>query len=122
LGRATFSGRGPRQTTRVGSIGVLWTVVVGGILREPTGEVGETLLESERVIADGAKVSGECGECGETGEWPLPLLIFDGARRGRRAGGGATVMGEGKSKARVPHSGCGERGDGSASGRELVFP
>jgi hypothetical protein len=85
LGTAIFSGKGPRHTTRVGSMGVRWHVGVGGSRIDPTGDVGDTLLELERVIAEGAKVSGECGELGETGEQLLPLLRleFDGALRGR---------------------------------------
>lgn len=74
LGSATFSGKGPRHTTRVGSIGVRWHVGVGGSRIDPIGDAGDTLLESERVSAEGAKVSGECGELGETGEQLLPLL------------------------------------------------
>ena len=43
------------------------------------------------------------------------------ARCGWKAGGGTVVMGEGKSKCRPVQSGCGERGEGSDSGSELVF-
>lgn len=119
-GSWTLSGRGPRQMTRDGSIGVRWYVGEGGIMGPP-GEIGEMLGEFER-SKDGIRVRREWRECGEIGERGdvLGPELFPG--KCGDGNGGATVIGDGRSKCRFVQSpGCGVIGDGREFGREFVL-
>ena len=57
VGSATSSGRGPRQMTREGSMGVRWKIGDGGTLGLDCVPVGEWWREEfERLMDEGSKV------------------------------------------------------------------